>query len=134
MRKEASRELRRVGLKSVDFVVLKTLSTGSTTQSRLAERLGLTKAAITYTIDRLETRGLVRRERNTGDRRRTVVTLTKKGGRVLSRAEHLYLYSLRKKLETFDHEDISTLHKTLEKLVNLFAKKGARKEVNNAYN
>jgi DNA-binding MarR family transcriptional regulator len=71
----------------VDFVVLKTLPEGGVTPNKLAERLGLTKPAITYTVDRLESHGLVRRQCNTSDRRRVMITLTKKGRRVLGRAD-----------------------------------------------
>ncbi|PSN93705.1 hypothetical protein B9Q06_05755 [Candidatus Marsarchaeota G2 archaeon ECH_B_2] len=133
MRKEISRELKRVGLKSVDFAVLKTLSRGGVTPKKLADRFGLTKPAITYTVDRLEEHGLVRRERNTSDRRRVIVTLTKKGRRVLARAEHLYLRSLQNRLGALNQQELISLEHTLEKLINLFLTDKEHPRVNSAY-
>jgi len=133
IRKEVSSELKRVGLKSIDYVVLKTLSKGGITPNKLAERLGLTKPAITYTLDRLEARGLVRRQRNTGDRRLVTVTLTKKGKRLLDRANHLYLHSLQKRLSVLAEEDLITLEQTLEKLINLLFEGKEKRGVNHAY-
>jgi DNA-binding MarR family transcriptional regulator len=48
----------------------------------LAERLALESSTITPLVKRLEAAGFVRRERNTQDERRVVVTLTPKGRRL----------------------------------------------------
>lgn len=133
IRKKISSDLRRVGLKSVDFVILKTLAGGGVTPNKLADRLGLTKPAITYTVDRLEHRGLVRRQRNTGDRRRLMITLTKKGRRVLHRAEQHHLLYLQKRLEALNEQDVVTLEQTLEKLINLFLEDKEHRKINHAY-
>lgn len=49
---------------------------GSVTAGRLAELAGLTTGAVTAVVDRLESKGLVRRVRDTQDRRRVMVELT----------------------------------------------------------
>ena len=49
---------------------------GSITAGRLAELAGLTTAAVTAVLDRLETKGYAQRVRDTSDRRRVLVELT----------------------------------------------------------
>jgi DNA-binding MarR family transcriptional regulator len=48
---------------------------GPMTAGKLAEQTGLTTGAITGVIDRLEKAGLIRRERDTDDRRRVILEL-----------------------------------------------------------
>lgn len=120
IRKESSRALEKVGLKPVDFVVLKTLSAQAATPKRLAVQLGLTKAAVTYIADKLESRGLVRRVRKAEDRRHVVLVLTKRGARILARAEQVYTRTLQKKLAALSQQQLENLEQTLEKLTQLF--------------
>src|SRR5206468_11906553 len=49
---------------------------GPMTAGRLAERARLSPGAITALLDRLETKGLARRTRDTEDRRRVLVEVT----------------------------------------------------------
>lgn len=49
---------------------------GSITAGRLAELSGLTTGAVTAVVDRLEAKGLVRRTRDTDDRRRVLIEAT----------------------------------------------------------
>jgi DNA-binding MarR family transcriptional regulator len=49
---------------------------GAMTAGRLAELSGLTTAAVTAVLDRLERAGYARRRRDDGDRRRVIVELT----------------------------------------------------------
>ena len=52
---------------------------GATTQTDLADRLGIGRAAIGSVIDRLQSRGLVERQPNPDDRRVWLVTITDAG-------------------------------------------------------
>ncbi len=66
----------RMGINTTDLNCLNILSfTGTMTAGQLAQATGLTTAAITGVIDRLEEAGYARRERDTADRRRVVVHL-----------------------------------------------------------
>jgi DNA-binding MarR family transcriptional regulator len=65
----------RLGMNSTDLECLDHISRGPVTAGRLAELTGLTTGAITGVIDRLERAGLARRERDAGDRRKTLVTM-----------------------------------------------------------
>lgn len=66
---------RSAGLNSSDLQLVGLLmSHGPATPGELAARTGLTAGgAITTAVDRLERAGYVRRERDTGDRRRVIV-------------------------------------------------------------
>jgi DNA-binding MarR family transcriptional regulator len=66
----------RVGISSSDLECLDFLNIeGRVTAGRLAELTGLTTGAITGVVDRLEKAGLVRRERDEGDRRKVFIAI-----------------------------------------------------------
>ena len=58
---------------------------GAATQTQIAQRLGIQKAATGALIIDLEARGLLRRERHAADARAIQVTLTPAGRRMLKR-------------------------------------------------
>jgi DNA-binding MarR family transcriptional regulator len=66
----------RLGINPTDLNCMNIVGlTGAMTAGDLARATGLTTASITGVLDRLEEAGLVRRERDTADRRRVVVRL-----------------------------------------------------------
>lgn len=72
--------LAGIDLTYPQYIVMLTLwQDGPGTTRHIAERLKLAPNAITPLIDRLEVAGLVRRERDTKDRRVVHVMLTEKG-------------------------------------------------------
>src|SRR6266516_2832158 len=65
------------GLNRTDWRCLDILGTrGPMTAGRLAQAVRLTTGAVTGVVDRLEAAGLVRRIRDTRDRRRVIVEVT----------------------------------------------------------
>lgn len=70
-------ELTEVGLGVL--VVLFTLQPGLSTHADLAMHTGVTRSAMTEVVDRLESRGYVRRQRDAHDRRLIYVQLTRAG-------------------------------------------------------
>src|SRR6187399_2560505 len=70
---------RVLGLNPVDLRCLDWLTEGPLAASRLAEATGLSSAATTAMIDRLERKGFVRRVRHEADRRQVLVELTDEG-------------------------------------------------------
>ena len=70
---------RLLGLNPTDLRGLDWLNEGPLTASRLAEAAGLSAAATTAMIDRLEAKGYVRRVRDDADRRRVIVEMTEAG-------------------------------------------------------
>ncbi|HET6835866.1 MAG TPA: MarR family transcriptional regulator [Acidimicrobiales bacterium] len=68
----------RLGLHSTDWgcvLLLDEAQPEPLTAGQLAELTGLTTGAVTGVLDRLESAGFVRRERDPGDRRRVIVRL-----------------------------------------------------------
>ena len=74
------------------------------------EVVTLSRSGLTRLVDRLERAGLVRREPATGDRRGTVVTITREGSSALRRMWPVYAAEIRRSfvdpLEEQDLEDI----------------------------
>jgi len=76
---------RALGLNPADLRGLDWLADGAKTAGQLSAGTGLSSAATTTLIDRLEERGLVRRVRDEGDRRRVLVEMTPDGARQVGR-------------------------------------------------
>ena len=75
--------MERAGLNRTDWRCLDILGTrGPMTAGQLADAVRLTTGAVTGVLDRLETVGLVRRIRDTKDRRRVNVEVTEEVNRV----------------------------------------------------
>jgi DNA-binding MarR family transcriptional regulator len=70
---------RVLGVNPVDLRCLDWLTEGALSPSRLAEATGLSGAATTSMIDRLERKGFVRRVPHPTDRRQTLVEMTEAG-------------------------------------------------------
>ncbi len=70
---------RVLDLNPVDLRCLDWLTEGPMSASRLAEATGLSAAATTAMIDRLERKGFVRRSKHETDRRRVIVEMTEVG-------------------------------------------------------
>jgi DNA-binding MarR family transcriptional regulator len=67
---------RALGLNPTDLRCLDWLTEGPMTAGKLGEATGLSSAATTTLLDRLERKGFVHRERDTVDRRKVLVELT----------------------------------------------------------
>ena len=70
---------RVLGLNPVDLRCLDWLTEGPMSASRLADATGLSAAATTAMIDRLERKGFVRRRKHETDRRQVLVEMTDEG-------------------------------------------------------
>lgn len=70
---------RRAGLTETEMHALRHLMKADIGPAELARLLGVTSAAATGIIDRLESRGHITRHRHPSDRRRTIVDITDSG-------------------------------------------------------
>lgn len=116
------RDLKSVaGLTLEDYEVLLLLSEAEGLRLRvgeLSDRMLASRTRLSQRIDRLERRGLVRRERCPEDRRAINVILTDEGGRLQADTAPEHLMSVRSRV--FDHltrTDVVSLRRTLGKLV-----------------
>ena len=87
------------------------------TAARLAELLDVDAGAMTRTIDRLEHKGLVRRERSGEDRREVILVLTPEGEQVAARVPEMLADTNNAHLAGFSDEDFATLRTLLMRMV-----------------
>jgi len=85
-------------------------------QVRLAERLGVDRATMMVIIDRLEARGLVRRERSKGDRRRQDLHLTEAGVQVVAQLNEMIAVHERHFTERFSPAELAALFAALKRI------------------
>ncbi|MEU6620068.1 MarR family transcriptional regulator [Streptomyces litmocidini] len=94
---------------------LTVLRRGPAAMRALAETMACDASNMTGIIDRLEQRGLVRREADAADRRVKNVILTAEGERVTD-AIRAKMHTTREGLESLDDEDRDALHALLERV------------------
>lgn len=75
-----------VGLTAREFLVLTFASAEPPSQQDVARRLGIDATLVVGVVDELEGRGLLRRDRDPGDRRRYLLTVTPDGSTLLAKA------------------------------------------------
>lgn len=83
--------------------------TSRISQGQIARALGVSRAAVAVSAKRMERAGLVRRQKETGDQRLTIVSLTPKGLAVAHRARALQESILARRLDGFTPEEIYSL-------------------------
>lgn len=82
---------------------------GRISQGQIARALGVSRAAVAVSAKRMEKAGLVLREKQPGDQRRTMVALTQKGEAVARRARACQEEMLARRLEGFSPEEMACL-------------------------
>jgi DNA-binding MarR family transcriptional regulator len=115
---EMDAELAGTGVSSSQIGALLLLSLGiARTSAGLSRLLGVDAGFITRMIDRLEKRGLVRRDRSRPDRRVVNLTLTEAGQHVAARIEKIAPEVLNRRLCGFTPLEFTTLCRLLHKLL-----------------
>jgi DNA-binding MarR family transcriptional regulator len=81
---------RESGLTGPQLLVMQLIgSVDQITAGVIARNVSLSQATVTSIIDRLERKGLLRRERSTDDKRKVMISLTEEGGKALENAPTL---------------------------------------------
>lgn len=112
----------QTGLSGPQLICLRQLDRDGAMQSNhLAKTINLSPATVCGIIDRLELRGLVKRERQIHDRRRVLISLTEAGRTAVSGAPPALHDSFLFKLRALPFAQQSDVHDTLEKLVSMMA-------------
>jgi DNA-binding MarR family transcriptional regulator len=105
----------RLGLHATDLKALRLLAKEPMTAGALGERVGLTGAAVTALVDRLENAGYVVRERGSEDRRRITIQAVREQ---LRRIDDLYTgqhASMSKLLSKYSKKEFAVIESFLEK-------------------
>ena len=97
--------LNRTDMRSLDIVGRE----GPMTAGRLASAARLTSGAVTAVLDRLEQRGLVRRVRDTADRRRVMVEASPTLDEISQPAFGPFLDDAARDIATFSDDDLAVI-------------------------
>lgn len=119
--------IRGAGFSSLtDFAVLEVLlHKGSLPVNTIGEKVLLTSGSITTAVDRLEKKGLVRREKSELDKRVVQVHLTDSGRELITQAFAQHAENLDRLFDVFDDEERAQFAKLSRKL-GVYAEKIAR--------
>ena len=111
-------ELAREGVRRQHFTVLASLAEqGPASQAELGRRLWIDRSDLHAIVTELDRDGLVRRGRDERDRRRNVVALTPRGGRLLDRLGRRVDAAQDELLEPLSAAERDELRRLLAKLV-----------------
>jgi DNA-binding MarR family transcriptional regulator len=118
IREQANRELAAHDLTYVQWLPLYKLATreGNTVAS-LARDLEIDAGAMTRSMDRLEAKGLVRRERSTTDRRVVFLMLTADGRKVAKKVPPVLSQVLNGHLKGFSHAEWQQMLQFLHRML-----------------
>jgi DNA-binding MarR family transcriptional regulator len=87
------------------------------TPAEIAEKAGVTRATMTGLIDTLERDGLVHREPDLADRRRSFVSLTKKGDAFIKTLLPVHFRRIAELMSPLDEKERKTLVRLLNKII-----------------
>lgn len=115
---QADAELSVHDLTYVQWLPLyKLMLCGDVTSAGLARDLGIDPAAVTRALDRLEAKGMLRRERSTTDRRVVQLELTDAGRAVASQVPQALASVLNAHLGGFSHDECRLLIDMLRRML-----------------
>jgi len=123
IKREFNRRLESMDLTYVDFLVLMNLKDSQRSMVSLAKEILMTQAGITAAVDRLEEKGLVKRERDSQDRRVINVKITQEGLKVLNSALQIYTEMAEDILRDVKENDKAKLAELLDLLLYKMAEK-----------
>lgn len=110
----ASSHIHLQGLTISQFDILVTLGNGQAmTPKELVEKTLITKGTLTGVVDRLQSKGLVKRTPSTLDGRSQIITLTPKGQILFKQIFPEHLAYMSKAFKHFKSEEISHIEETL---------------------
>lgn len=113
--------VRQMGLTTPQFDVICTLgNTPGMTMGQLAEKTLVTKGTLTGIIDRLERKGLVRREVPPENRRCFMIVLTIEGDRVFEEVFPAHIAHLKERFSKLSEPELEDIRLALQKLRELF--------------
>ncbi|MDP2238330.1 MAG: MarR family transcriptional regulator [Bacteroidales bacterium] len=120
---ESKRIQKEFGISIPQLLSLHYLSSKPDYQStvtQIAEYLNLNLSTVTGIVDRLEKKRLVARLPKSGDKRKTVISLTAEGFKLLEQSPELLHQQLSRKLSSLSKNQLESLKSSLEVLVQCF--------------
>jgi DNA-binding MarR family transcriptional regulator len=115
---EADPELLRLEISSAQFIVLAALAVaGAKSASDLCKGISYDAGAMTRMIDRLESKGLIRRDRRPDDRRVVYLELTEEGHRAFPRMREVSMRVVNQFLRGFSQAEARQLEDFLARML-----------------
>ena len=111
-------ELEPLGISAAQYVILVNLASGVDSASGLCRSVSYDPGAMTRMIDRLEKKGLVRREPCSEDRRVMRLALTEEGRTVYPQLVEKAAKVLNDRLRGFSANDVRQLEQLLARMLN----------------
>jgi MarR family 2-MHQ and catechol resistance regulon transcriptional repressor len=109
--------VRSLGLTPAQFDILATLgNTPGMSCRELGEKTLITKGTLTGVLDRMESRGLVRRRPSDADRRQVFVSLTAAGTRMFGRVFPAHADHVKRAFEILSAEELALTRELLLRL------------------
>jgi len=113
--------IRQLGLTLPQFDVIATLgNTSGMIMSQLAEKTLVTKGTLTGIVDRLEQKGLVRREVPPENRRCFIIVLTEKGQQLFEEIFPKHIDYLKERLKSLSNKEMEEIQAALKRLRDAF--------------
>lgn len=94
-------------------------NTGALPLSRLSKEVSLSPSMITSIVDQLESNALVKRTRNSSDRRVILIELTEKGREVVQTSPPSFQEQLMNSLNFLEKNDLRNIHDNLNRLLSI---------------
>jgi len=113
------------GISLRQVAAIRGIQEGAASPGELARLWRVTPAVITGILDRLERRGLVRREPDPADRRRQRLALTPEGDHIGQNIDHLLTGALAIQLAAYSPDELEELQRSLQVLNRVFTDLGA---------
>ena len=116
---EADAELAALEISSAQFIVIAALALADTAKSAsdLCKGISYDAGAMTRMIDRLETKGLIRRNRRPEDRRVVYLELTEEGTRAYPRMRAVSMGVVNRFLQGFSEAEARQLESFLSRML-----------------
>lgn len=113
--------IRELGLTPPQFDVICTLgNTSGMLMNQLAEKTLVTKGTLTGIVDRLEQKGLVRREVPPENRRCFLIVLTPEGEALFEKIFPVHIEYLRERFVEMDETELAEIRSALQRLRSVF--------------
>ena len=120
------RVAKKFKLSRTDMRCLDLLSRlGPMTAGRLADESGLSTGAVTFLLDRLEVAGMVRRRRDTDDRRRVWVELVPAAQKRLAHAQAPIVEEMKQVTQRFKAEELAIVRDFMREAKEVFERQVA---------
>ncbi|PQP81635.1 MarR family transcriptional regulator [Paenibacillus sp. PCH8] len=114
---EVVKDIERYGISNENFMVLELLyNKGPHTVQSISEKFSIPSGSITYVVDKLEKKELVKREPSPTDRRSSIVVITDQGQNVFKEIFPQHVEVISKNLSSITNEEKIQLTDLLKKL------------------